>query len=105
MENERVSLVRPVVTSNYVEEWLTEVECSMKETLLSCLHTCLQVFHPLSLLIGNYLLIFFMSFKAFTDMERDIWVFSHPAQCTLVIEQVVWTHNVSTSLESIEVGQ
>ncbi len=56
----------------------------MKVTLSDNLHKCL---------------------KAFTDMEREDWLFVFPAQCTLIVEQIVWTHNVFAALEAIEDGE
>src|SRR5690349_6319108 len=81
-EKEVVPFDKPVITTGAVEDWLNQVESAMKETLSDKLYQCL---------------------KAFTEMEREDWLFAFPAQCTIAVEQIVWTHNISAALEAIEV--
>lgn len=83
-EKEKVLFSHPVITNGSIEDWLSAVEAAMRASLNHCLHA---------------------SLKAFTDMERDEWLFAYPAQCTLVVEQIVWTHNVFAALETIEDGE
>ena len=82
-EKEQVKLMKTVWTSGAVETWLSHVESSMRSTICNLLHLCI---------------------KAFTEMEREDWIFAFPAQCILVVEQIVWTHNVFAALEAIEVN-
>ena len=63
--------------------WLSKIENAMKLNLSMLMQQCL---------------------KAFTEMDREEWLFSFPAQCVATVEQIVWTHNVASALEAIEDG-
>jgi dynein heavy chain len=60
-----------------VEEWLTDVEKGMKETLKE---------------------YFTRSFEAFSPEKKDSWLFEWPAQIVLVVGQTLWTYEVETAL-------
>ncbi len=78
-ENETIDFLQKIFPFNAenqlkgVEEWLSEVEKSMKITLKS---------------------IYLTALKSFKTSERKSWLFKWPAQISVICEQTLWTNSV-----------
>uniref|UniRef100_A0A8C9T0G9 Dynein axonemal heavy chain 1 n=1 Tax=Scleropages formosus TaxID=113540 RepID=A0A8C9T0G9_SCLFO len=81
-EGEEVQLLFPVWPSGNVEEWLREVEKSMKASLRDIIDHSLQDYPQVN--------------KARTE-----WVLSWPGQVVIAVCQTFWTAEVSQSLECV----
>ncbi|XP_058497468.1 dynein axonemal heavy chain 1 [Solea solea] len=77
-EEEEVKLFLPVRTSGNVEDWLRDVEKSMKATLRDNIER---------------------SLKVYPEQYRTEWVLSWPGQVVIAGCQVFWTSEVSEALE------
>ncbi|KAM9332808.1 dynein axonemal heavy chain 1-like [Pholidichthys leucotaenia] len=77
-EGEEVKLFLPVCPTGNVENWLRDVEKSMKATLRDSIDRALKVYY---------------------DQPREDWVLSWPGQVVLAGCQVFWTTEVSEALE------
>ncbi|XP_030213444.1 dynein heavy chain 1, axonemal [Gadus morhua] len=77
-EGEEVELLQPVRPSGNVENWLREVERSMKASLRDNIHR---------------------SLLAYPEQPRTDWVLSWPGQVVIAGCQVFWTTEVSEALE------
>ncbi|KAI7795154.1 dynein axonemal heavy chain 1 [Triplophysa rosa] len=77
-EGEEVQLVTPVSPCGNVENWLREVENSMKASVRDNIHRSLQ---------------------AYVENPRGEWVLSWPGQVVIAGCQTFWTQEVSESLE------
>ena len=75
-----VSVIDPVGKS--VEDWMNEVEDSMKESIRYCLLN---------------------SIKVYDENKRKMWVLEHPGQCILNGSQIIWTHDVETAFIGKEI--
>ncbi|XP_066527086.1 dynein axonemal heavy chain 1 [Hoplias malabaricus] len=77
-EGEEVQLFLPVCPSGNVENWLRDVEKSMKLSLRDCIDRSLRVY---------------------TEEPRTKWVLSWPGQVVIAGCQTFWTTEVSEALE------
>ncbi|XP_018600098.2 dynein heavy chain 1, axonemal isoform X2 [Scleropages formosus] len=82
-EGEEVQLLFPVWPSGNVEEWLREVEKSMKASLRDIIDHSLQ---------------------DYPQKARTEWVLSWPGQVVIAVCQTFWTAEVSQSLEQGDLG-
>ncbi|KAG7256267.1 hypothetical protein CRUP_029317 [Coryphaenoides rupestris] len=83
-EGEEVELVQPVWPHGNVENWLRDVEKSMKASLRDSIHRSLQVY---------------------PEQPRTEWVLSWPGQVVIAGCQVFWTAEVSEALERGDLAQ
>jgi len=80
-ETEQVALIDHIdPNEELVENWLSSVEKSMRKTLRQKMKEC----------TGAY--------ASCPETDRKEWIFSHPAQCILAVDQVSWTHNTTMAL-------
>uniref|UniRef100_H0V0D2 Dynein axonemal heavy chain 1 n=1 Tax=Cavia porcellus TaxID=10141 RepID=H0V0D2_CAVPO len=79
-EGEEVELSFSIYPSSNVEDWLREVEHSMKASVRSIIERAIQ---------------------AYPKMPRTQWVLSWPGQVTIAGCQTYWTMEVSQALETI----
>lgn len=118
-EGEEVRLFLPVWPTGNVEDWLRDVEKSMKATLRDNIGRSLKVYpkvwdldfhfddyYVYSTLIEYFYLISFIPFEmqSFCDLltpqePRVQWVLSWPGQVVIAGCQVFWTTEVSEALE------
>ncbi|KAL7843672.1 hypothetical protein AOLI_G00251840 [Acnodon oligacanthus] len=83
-EGEEVELFLPVWPSGNVEDWLCDVEKSMKLSLRDCIDRSLRVY---------------------TEEPRTKWVLSWPGQVVIAGCQTFWTVEVSEALERGDLAQ
>lgn len=81
-EGEQVSFLQPLSMKAQVEEWFLAIARGMTETVADQLLLCL---------------------RAYSEMERESWLGSFPAQCVQCVEQMIWAYNINQALEAIEV--
>ncbi|KAM7063036.1 dynein axonemal heavy chain 1 [Molossus nigricans] len=78
-EGEEVKLSFSIYPSSNVEDWLREVERSMKKSMRDIIE---------------------MAIKAYPTMTRTQWVLNWPGQVTIAGSQTYWTKEVSEALEA-----
>ncbi|XP_041836448.1 dynein heavy chain 1, axonemal isoform X2 [Melanotaenia boesemani] len=110
-EGEEVELFLPVCPTGNVEDWLRDVEISIRATLREDIDRLLKVYPDVSeltfqcfLFFFNYCVYCFNNIKIFVSpftpqMPRADWVLSWPGQVVIAGCQVFWTAEVSEALE------
>jgi hypothetical protein len=86
-EGERVPFTSTVSTVGNVENWLGDVESMMRGTLFDVAKEALLCYPAPEHAI-----------------DRGDWFFEFPAQCTILIDQVMWTRAVEEAIMAVQSG-
>lgn len=85
-EKEYVEWSEPVYARGNVEYWLTNIEKMMRKTLYD-IAVRARLEYPED------------------GRQRDDWLFLACAQCTIVVDQMKWTENVTAAIMDIQKGK
>ncbi|CAJ1027078.1 Dynein heavy chain, N-terminal region 2/Hydrolytic ATP binding site of dynein motor region/AAA domain (dynein-related subfamily)/Dynein heavy chain AAA lid domain/P-loop containing dynein motor region/AAA+ lid domain/P-loop containing dynein motor region D4/Microtubule-binding stalk of dynein motor/ATP-binding dynein motor region/Dynein heavy chain region D6 P-loop domain/Dynein heavy chain C-terminal domain containing protein, putative [Leishmania lindenbergi] len=77
-EGEQVPFEAPVYPIGNVEQWLSDIERMMKASLLSHMHSTIEMV---------------------SQHKREEWMFQHPAQCIQAVDMIIWTGQVEAAIE------
>ncbi|RNF08530.1 dynein, axonemal, heavy polypeptide 1 [Trypanosoma rangeli] len=82
-EKEEVNFEKTVYPVGNVEQWLCQIESTMKDSLLMHMRKTVE---------------------AYPQRVREEWFFEHPAQCIQAVDMVVWTGEVEEAINMASLG-